>query len=62
MREQTTPAMDETDTQDTEARPDWAGAMAQIDAEIAELQALLRRRRGEAEEAGDDVPGGGSAA
>lgn len=60
MREQTTPATDETDTQEPDARPDWAGAMAQIDAEIAELQALLRRRREEADQA-DDL-GGGSAA
>lgn len=32
----------------TEAgQPSWAGAMAQIDAEIAELQEMLAKRRAE---------------
>ena len=59
LHEQTTPVpamsdetmADETTTdhqsdQDT-GSPGWAGAMAQIDAEIDELRALLARRRAE---------------
>lgn len=39
--------------QDTQAggQPSWAGAMAQIDAEIAELQEMLAKRRMEGAEA-----------
>lgn len=44
--------------QDTQAdgQPSWAGAMAQIDAEIAELQEMLAKRRIEAAEADEADP------
>ncbi|MQA06069.1 MAG: hypothetical protein GEV07_26255 [Streptosporangiales bacterium] len=34
-----------TETAQAEDQPSWAGAMAQIDAEIKELQEMLAKRR-----------------
>lgn len=36
---------EQTPTTAEEGQPGWAGAMAQIDAEIAELQDMLAKRR-----------------
>lgn len=69
MPDQTTGAAEDTGTTGAEtARSDqtestgpqgWAGAMAQIDAEIAELQQMLASRRAAAQEAdGVDVTTG----
>ncbi|MBO0826579.1 MAG: hypothetical protein J2P24_02245 [Streptosporangiales bacterium] len=53
LSEYSTPAS--TGTEDDGAgTPGWAGAMAQIDAEIDELRALLERRRAAAEASRDD--------
>lgn len=66
MSEYSTPVSTETETDDERAAdgagaPNWAGAMAQIDAEIDELRALLARRRAAEEAAAsrDDGPGDG---
>lgn len=63
MPEHTTGAAENVDTpmpesSDQGGQPSWAGAMAQIDAEIAELQQMLAKRRAEsaALAAEDDGP------
>lgn len=68
MHENTTPVTAEPDRADQDERddgagtPNWAGAMAQIDAEIDELRALLARRRAADEaHAGSGGDAGGSA-
>lgn len=65
LSEYSTPVSNDTATEDEHAgdgagADNWAGAMAQIDAEIDELRALLARRRARDEVNGDDGdPGDG---
>lgn len=61
MSEYSTPVSTGTGTDGERAddgadAPNWAGAMAQIDAEIDELRALLARRRAADEVSADDGP------
>jgi hypothetical protein len=63
LSEYSTPVSNDTATEDDRAgdgagADNWAGAMAQIDAEIDELRALLARRRAADEAISDDPDDG----